>query len=104
MKAILYVLHGSRLQSARREAEVFCEQIMNQIDCAHQAFCYLELAQPSIGEAIDDFVAKGVTHLFVQPILLLSAAHDKEDIPEELEHAQQKYRDELSITYGAPLG
>lgn len=68
-----------------------------------QKEAYIELAKPTIQEAIDSCVAEGATKLAVVPVLLLTAYHATHDIPAELRKAQERYP-QLFMTYGRPFG
>ena len=46
---------------------------------------------------------KGATHIAAVPLLLLTAAHAKRDIPEELARASSQYPS-VSVAYGKPIG
>lgn len=103
IQAVLYVCHGSRVKKAAQEAIDFIEKTMKSIDTEIQEYCFLELAKPSIMEGIDQCVKQGATRIAVVPVLLLTAGHAKKDIPEELEHGQNKYKD-VQFSYGKPIG
>ncbi|MGM7720312.1 sirohydrochlorin chelatase [uncultured Metabacillus sp.] len=102
-QAVLYVCHGSRVPKAREEAMQFIEKVKPQVEADIQEVCFLELAEPSIEVGFTTCVEKGATHIAVIPLLLLTAAHAKLDIPEEIKHVKTKYPD-VSVTYGRPIG
>ncbi len=52
---------------------------------------YLELAEPTIGQAFDTLVARGVQRVFVVPVLLFSAGHAKRDIPAAIQSAAARH-------------
>ncbi|WP_112181526.1 sirohydrochlorin chelatase [Paraliobacillus zengyii] len=103
IQAVLYVCHGSRVKKAAQEAINFIEKTMKLVDTEIQEYCFLELASPSIIEGVDQCIKQGATKIAVVPVLLLTAGHAKKDIPEELEHAQNKYQD-VQFSYGKPIG
>lgn len=103
MQAVLYVCHGSRVKEACEQARFFVTQCMEKVDAPIQEVCFLELAEPSIAEGFAACVEKGATHIAVVPVLLLTAAHAKEDIPQELQAVQREYP-HIAVTYGQPFG
>lgn len=103
MQAVLYVSHGSRVKETRQEAMAFMERVHQNIDVALHETCFLELASPDIGEGIDSLVEQGATAIAVVPVLLLSAGHYYEDIPDEVKKSISRYPD-IRFTYGKPLG
>lgn len=103
MQAVLYVSHGSRVKETRQEAMAFMERVHQNIDVALHETCFLELASPDIGEGIDSLVEQGATAIAVIPVLLLSAGHYYEDIPDEVKKSISRYPD-IRFTYGKPLG
>jgi sirohydrochlorin ferrochelatase len=76
---------------------------MNKIDAPIQEISFLELAKPTIAEGFRSCVEQGATHIAVVPLLLLTAAHAKKDIPEELIDLSNAYP-EVTVTYGQPIG
>ncbi|WP_181347330.1 sirohydrochlorin chelatase [Thalassobacillus sp. CUG 92003] len=103
MQAILYVSHGSRVEEARQEAVSFIQSVRRRIDIPLQLTCFLELADPDIEEGVDQLVEQGATHITVMPVLLLSAGHYYNDIPEELEKMKARYP-HVPFTLGQPVG
>nr|WP_155111340.1 sirohydrochlorin chelatase [Metabacillus mangrovi] len=99
----MYICHGSRVKKARDEAVAFIEKCSRQIAVPIQEICFLELAEPDISSGIEACVKQGAEQIAVIPVLLLTAAHAKSDIPEELEKALKKHPD-VEISYGAPIG
>jgi sirohydrochlorin ferrochelatase len=103
MLAVLYVSHGSRVAEGVRQANQFLKRCMDQVNVPIQRICYLELVKPGILEGIGQCVAAGADRIIVQPILLLSARHDKRDIPGAIEKARVVYP-HVRFTYGRPFG
>ncbi|MDQ0233635.1 sirohydrochlorin chelatase [Metabacillus malikii] len=102
-QAVLYVCHGSRVPKAREEAIQFINKVIPTIDAPIQEVCFLELAEPSIKIGFETCVEKGATHITVVPLLLLTAAHAKHDIPEEITKICSLYP-AITVTYGKPIG
>jgi len=102
-QAVLYVCHGSRVPKAREEAVEFIEKVKPRIQAPIQEVCFLELAEPSIEKGFKTCVEKGATTIAVIPLLLLTAAHAKIDIPEEVAHVSAAFPN-VQVTYGKPIG
>lgn len=103
MQAVLYVSHGSRVKETRHEAMAFMELVQGKVGVSLQETCFLELASPDIAEGIASLVEQGATAIAVVPVLLLSAGHYYEDIPDEVKKTALRYPD-VRFTYGKPLG
>ncbi|SDK31993.1 sirohydrochlorin chelatase [Lacicoccus qingdaonensis] len=103
MRGVLYVSHGSRVRHATEEAVGFINQVITQVDIEHQEICFLELSEPDVEKGVSILVEKGVTELAVVPVLLLSAGHYFNDIPDKIEQVKSKYHD-VTFIYGKPLG
>ncbi|MEG9297728.1 sirohydrochlorin chelatase [Mangrovibacillus sp. Mu-81] len=101
--AVLYVCHGSRLRQAREEAVGFINRCKPHIDAEVQEISFLELAAPSIEEGFDKCVNAGADQVSVVPLLLLTAAHSKIDIPKVLKACSAKHPS-IVINYGNPIG
>ncbi|AZB42876.1 sirohydrochlorin chelatase [Bacillus sp. FJAT-42376] len=102
-KAVLYICHGSRVKKAREEALEFISKSKRSVDAPIQEICFLELAEPDIKTGFETCVAKGADSIAVIPVLLLTAAHAKSDIPEELESVMKEHPS-VSVSYGDPIG
>jgi sirohydrochlorin cobaltochelatase len=104
MQAILYIGHGSRVKAGNEELLAFVEKAK----AAHpqveiQECCFLELAEPTIQAGVEACLEKGATKIAVVPVLLLTAAHAKVDIPEAIDEMKRQYP-AISFTYGRPIG
>jgi|SRR5690625_4701427 len=103
LQAILYVAHGTRLQEGVDEAKDFVAYHMKQVDVPIQVMSFIDLASPSIDEGIETCVTQGATRIAMVPILLLEAGHAKNDLPEAIALAEEKYP-HITFTYGSPYG
>ncbi|MED4787279.1 sirohydrochlorin chelatase [Bacillus atrophaeus] len=102
-QAVLYVGHGSRLKQAQKEAAAFLQGCKAHVSAPIQEISFLELQEPSIKTGFEACIKQGATHIAVVPLLLLTAAHAKKDIPEEIARAAARYP-AVNITYGKPIG
>ncbi|WP_312094718.1 sirohydrochlorin chelatase [Niallia sp.] len=104
MEAVLYICHGSRVQEASAQAISFVKKCMETNEFQGiQEYSFLELSEPAIEEGFRNCVEKGATIIHIIPVLLLTAAHAKKDIPEVLEKLSIKYP-HVQIKYGRPIG
>ena len=63
---------------------------------------YLEVIEPTIEMALGRLAAQGCKRVVALPILLFSAGHAKQDVPQSLREAAARYG--LSVTQADPLG
>lgn len=104
MEAVLYICHGSRVQEASAQAISFVKKCMETSGFQGiQEYSFLELSEPSIEEGFRNCIEKGATIIHVIPVLLLTAAHAKKDIPEVLEKLSTEYP-HVQIKYSRPIG
>ena len=93
MKSLLLVAHGSRREPSNSEVRRLTQSLLaggirrfDFISCA-----FLELAQPSVPEAIDEVIDMGADEIIVVPYLLSAGRHVVKDIPEQI--AMRKRQD-----------
>ena len=83
MKALVLIAHGSRRQASNREvidlAGVLKQQAGDHYPLVGAGF--LELAKPSIPEAIESCIRSGATYVKVVPYFLAAGRHVVDDIP-----------------------
>lgn len=93
MKSLLIIAHGSRRHASNDEVRALTERIAGKtarhFDVVHCAF--LELAQPSIPDGIQQCVAQGARDILILPYFLSAGRHVVEDIPKEVEQTQALY-------------
>ncbi|MBI5974127.1 sirohydrochlorin chelatase [Staphylococcus canis] len=103
MEGVLYVSHGTRLQQGVEEAHALIDAVKKEIPIRFQETCFLEITSPNIQTGVAKLVQKGVNHIYVIPVLLLSAGHYYRDIPLILNQLKSQYQ-HIDITLGRPLG
>ena len=92
-KSLLVVAHGSRRSQSNTEVEQLT-QIIREKACSKYlsiSHAFLELAEPSIGDAIDQCVQQGATEVLLLPYFLSAGRHVQQDIPEEVAVKQAQY-------------
>lgn len=92
-KALLVVAHGSRREASNEEVRRLSERIAQQAggryDMVRTAF--LELAEPSIPDGIEQCIQDGAGEVVVMPYFLSAGRHVAEDIPHEVAPKQQQH-------------
>ena len=95
MKQTVNHCHGSRRKGSNEDVQILASKVamrLNLPDDAVQA-AFLELASPSIGEAIDACFQRGCDEITVLPYFLSPGVHVISDVPEEIAAAQSKWPD-----------
>lgn len=90
MKALLIVAHGSRREASNEEVRQVTRQVAeiagDQFGLVISGF--LELAEPSIPDGIQQCIDAGATEVVVLPYFLSAGRHVAEDIPADIQLAQ----------------
>jgi sirohydrochlorin ferrochelatase len=89
--AVLVVGHGTRKRSGAGQLIQLVEQMRLCEPHWRLYESFLELAEPTIDEAIEKASRDGVKALIVVPVLLFTAAHAKSDIPDAVSESAQKF-------------
>ncbi len=88
---MLVVGHGSRDADGVDEFWALAQTIRAVTDDLLTGFGFIELASPTVDEAIDDLVIRGATEIVSVPLVLLSAGHLKNDGPAALARARARH-------------
>ncbi|MEE2935519.1 MAG: sirohydrochlorin chelatase [Planctomycetota bacterium] len=86
---VLLIGHGTRDPLGTQQ---FLELGKRLVDAMHPIpteSALLEFQHPTIQEAWESLVSRGVRHVHVAPLLLFAAGHAKEDIPVEIERCRE---------------
>jgi sirohydrochlorin cobaltochelatase len=91
--AWLLVGHGTRDAAGLAEFDQTVRLVAERAGghCVRHAF--LELAEPSIEDAVRDLYHAGIRRVVVVPLLLFAAAHSKRDIPNAMARAESNFAD-----------
>ena len=89
--SILVVGHGTRNPSGVAQLLALVEQMKVQTPAAKILGCFLELAEPSIEQAIEQFFQQGIKKTLVVPVLLFTAGHALQDIPDSVRQAADRF-------------
>jgi len=105
MKALLLIAHGSRRRASNDEIERLAERLRrkagDRFHCVRHAF--LELAEPSIADGIQQCIDAGADEVYALPYFLAEGNHVAEDIPAEISR-KQKERPAVKIHLCGYLG
>jgi len=89
--AVLVVGHGTRNSSGALQLRDLVFQMQIKEPLAKISGCFLELANPSIEQAIEELHSIGMRKILVVPVLLFTAAHALEDIPDAVSQAASRF-------------
>lgn len=79
---VLVVGHGTRNPSGAGQLIQLTSEIQARLPGVAVEASFLELSEPDIGSGLTQLRSRGCTELVVVPILLFSAAHAQDDIPQ----------------------
>ncbi len=102
-RALLIVDHGSRRAEAHAYLEWVAAQVRERCEGLRVYIAHMELAPPSISDAIAECAADGVRQLDVHPLFLVPGKHLTEDIPKLVEDAARRHSG-LRWRITAPVG
>ena len=99
----MVVGHGTRSEDGQRQL-LELTAAMQRI-AGHCPFepAFLELAEPDIAAGLTRLRDRGISRVLIVPILLFSAAHDREDIPAAVKTAADRLNMQI-IGQSRPLG
>jgi ferredoxin len=100
---LLIVDHGSRRPEAHRHLEWTAEQVRARRPGLRVHVAHLELAAPSVGEALAHCAAEGEREVDVLPLFLIPGRHSTHDLPEQIQRAAELHPS-LKIRLLEPLG
>jgi len=101
--ALCLVGHGTRDANGVQEFLTLFSKFKERAPKRVVECGFLELAKPTIEEAISKCAQGGISKILVIPGLLMSAGHAKNDIPAKINEMSRKYPN-LNINYTQPLG
>src|SRR5665213_1926235 len=101
-KHILIISHGSRDKSANQDFKKLVQKYQKLHPTWIISHAFLEMAQPSIPEALEILAGKSA-EIFVLPLFLFSAKHVKKHIPEILK-IFRKNHPKVKVAFGKHLG
>lgn len=93
MRAVVLVAHGSRVAVSNDEVRQLAQALQQKVAERYQRVeaAFLELAQPSIEEAIAAAIAAGAASVLVLPYFLAAGKHVTRDVPEIVSRCRQAH-------------
>ncbi|MDG2223165.1 MAG: sirohydrochlorin chelatase [Rubripirellula sp.] len=86
---VLLIGHGTRDSRGTQQFLELGERLVEAMRPIPTESALLEFQHPTIQEAWESLVRRGVRHIHVAPLLLFAAGHAKQDIPAEIERCRQ---------------
>jgi sirohydrochlorin ferrochelatase len=102
-RAILLVDHGSRSAEANALLEAVARGVRERLPGRRVAVAHLDLAAPSVAEAVDGLVAAGAREIVLLPYFLAPGQHGVRDIPALAERCAAAHPG-VRVRVAAPLG
>jgi sirohydrochlorin cobaltochelatase len=99
---IVLFAHGSRDREWARPFEQLAATLSRQTG-AIVRLAYLELMQPSLGDAISTLVGEGAKSIRVVPVFLGPGGHTRQDLPKLAAAARERHPG-VDILVEAPIG
>ena len=103
VRGIVLIDHGSREPAANAQLEELAEQIAARLPGSLVRAAHMELAEPTLSDALNALVAEGVSEIAIHPFFVAPGRHVGEDIPRLVAEAQQAYPD-VVLRITEPLG
>lgn len=91
-KALIIMAHGSRAETANDECRQLVEKVaQGEHDYVAVLSCFLELARPSLQEALQQLEHQPVETVYVYPLFFNSGKHVSRDIPAQVDEARHRH-------------
>ncbi len=87
----LLVAHGSRNARTAADHAALCNAVAAHAGGATVLPAFLEISEPSIGDAIDHAVADGASEVVVLPLFVHVGNHVERDIPAIVDEARARH-------------
>lgn len=100
--AYVVIVHGSRDKQANEAFAAFLGQFRRVLKGREVYGAFLELAKPSIPEALEEALSKGAEEIFILPMMFFPGRHVKQDIPQFIQEAKAKYP-RADFHYASPV-
>ena len=90
---LIVFAHGSRVVAANEAVKVVASKAALQAGITAYRTAFLELAAPTLSEAVADLAWEGIRHILVTPYFLTMGRHLVEDLPRLLDVARSEHPD-----------
>ena len=94
---IIVFAHGSRIEAANQAVRSAAQDLARSGGFALVEAAFLELGKPSLPEAADLLVERGIERLVILPYFLTPGMHLERDLPVLVRAITNKYKD-LTVT------
>jgi sirohydrochlorin cobaltochelatase len=101
--AIILFAHGARDPEWARPFQRIRDKMLARQPDAVVVLAFLELASPSLEQAVEGLVARGHSRIRVVPLFMAQGGHLKRDLPQKIEALRKRYP-QLSIDASLPIG
>jgi sirohydrochlorin ferrochelatase len=101
--ALLLMAHGSRIPEANDAVREIAAMVKKMTAFDIVEVSYREMHLPNIQQGIDACVAQGAERILLIPYFLFIGAHVREDLPEEMAQAKERYP-QVEFAMGGHLG
>ena len=91
--AYIVIAHGSREKKANTAFQSFVRKFQKTVPKRKVYGAFLELAVPSIPQALERALGSGCREIFILPLMFFPGRHVKQDIPRLFEKAKADYPD-----------
>jgi sirohydrochlorin ferrochelatase len=89
---IIVFAHGSRIEAANQAVHLAAAHLARSGDCPIVQAAFLELGRPSLEEAADLLVPRGVDRIVIIPYFLTPGLHLERDLPPLVDRISNKYK------------
>lgn len=101
--ALLVMGHGSRSEAGVSQCRELARLVSRRAPDIEIGTGFIELASPSLDDAVDELVSRQVASIVAVPLVLLGAGHLKNDGPAALRRARGRHTG-VRLSYGRDLG
>jgi len=101
--ALLLMAHGSRIPEANDAVREIAAMVKKMTGYEIVEVSFREMHLPNIQQGIDTCVARGAERVLLMPYFLFIGAHVREDLPEEMAQARERYP-QVEFAMGNHLG
>lgn len=102
MRALILIDHGSRRAEANDQLEAIAA-LVRERGGVYVQIAHMELAAPSLDDALAECVSAGATDVIVVPYFLAPGRHVREDIPHLAAEAASRHPS-AQVRVAPPLG
>lgn len=102
-EALIVFAHGSRVAEANQSVREVASRAASEAGFSLWQEAFLELAEPTLKQAVESLAARGAKRIVVAPYFLVMGVHLKNDLPQLLAEAAAASPG-VELIPSAPLG